>query len=120
MTALSCCLSDRGELYGGYGCGFKRDKSQHGEECAGPEDVNIAAQKTLRRGWKRKKKRVPWKVVAYRVSLIRREETVRSGFSTAGILVSTQLRGPRVDTAFMLCSANWFKADENAQTTSTA
>lgn len=72
------------------------------------------------KGKTKTKKRVPWKVVAYRVSLIRREETVRSGFSTAGILVSTQLRGPRVDTAFMLCSANWFKADENAQTTSTA
>lgn len=31
VTALSRCLSDRGELHGGYGCGFKRDKSQRGE-----------------------------------------------------------------------------------------
>lgn len=90
---------------------------------------NAQGQKTLvyphRRhygevGKGKKNKTCPVESGCVSCSLIRREETVPSGFSTAGILVSTQLRGPRVDTAFMLCSANWLKADENALTTSTA
>lgn len=56
---LSHCLSDGGELHGGYGCGFKRDKSQRGERMRnGNRDWN------KRKTYKAAKINILWKGVS--------------------------------------------------------